>query len=261
MAVKAVKTSNQAAHASVKTAQVTMKASQKAAQTARIAAKAAANTIRTTAKAVVAAVKATVAAVKGLITLIAAGGWVAVVTILVICMVGLLISSPFGIFFSSEETNNPNNITLTCAIEQINNDFAAEIERIKSQNPHDEVNLITSPQNWKEILAFYAVKYSANTENPIEVATIDNQKYKAIKSVFWDMNSISFELETVETQTASNESNSSGQISAKTILHILIKNKNCSEMAAQYAFNSEQCEQLYELMSDNFNSIWSKLLE
>ena len=47
-----------------------------------------------------AAIKAAIAAMQELIAAIAAGGWVVLVVVLVICMIGLLIASPFGIFFS-----------------------------------------------------------------------------------------------------------------------------------------------------------------
>jgi len=256
-AANTVKKSKQTAQVSVKTAQATMKASQKAAQTARATAKATAHT----AKAVMATVKATIAAVKGLITLIAAGGWVAIVVILIICMVGLLVSSPFGIFFSNEETNNPSDMSITSAIEQINHDFNTKIEQIKFENPHDEVDGITTPQNWKEVLAIYAVKYSTDPNNPNEVATIDSQKFEDIKTVFWDMNSITFTIETIESEAVSEDPSTSAQPSSKIILHITVENKSCSEIAAQYAFNPEQHEQLNELMSNEFNNVWEKFLD
>ena len=258
-AVKTVKTSKQTAQASVKTVQATMKASQKAAQTAKAAAKATAQTAKVTAKAVVAAVKTTVAAVKGLITLIAAGGWVAVVIILVICMVALLVLSPFGVFYSNDKTDS-GNMTITSAIEQINNDFSAEIERIKADNPHDKVDGITAPQNWKEVLAIYAVKYSTDPNNPIEVASINKEKFEAIKTIFWDMNSISFTFETIEPVFISSDQSTSEQPSSKIILHMIIKNKSCSEIAAQYTFNPEQYEQLNELMKPEYYDMWDALL-
>ena len=52
-------------------------------------------------------------------------------------------------------------------------------------------------------MVVYAVKYLANPDNSIELATIDNQKYEAIKSVFWNMNSVSFKVETIDVKTTS----------------------------------------------------------
>ncbi|OJU18678.1 MAG: hypothetical protein BGN88_09405 [Clostridiales bacterium 43-6] len=263
-ASNAVKTSQQAAQTTVKTAQATLKASQKAAQTARATAKAAARTAKATAKAVVTAVKATVAAVKGLITLIAAGGWIAVVIILIICMVALLVSSPFGIFSANEKTE-PGNMTLSAVIAQVNQEFNDKIEQIKSENPHDEVDGIAAPQNWKDVLAVYAVKYSTNSENPIVVATIDNQKYEAITSVFWDMNKITFsvedkELDTSQAKESTNLPNPSSQTESKKILHIVVSTKSSSEMASYYYFNLYQKNQLNELLSNKYENMWLQLL-
>ena len=82
------KTTEKAAKTTARTAKVTAKvaakAAQKAAQAAKAAAQATVKFVKVAAKAIVAAVKATVAAVKGIVAAIAAGGWVAVVVILVI---------------------------------------------------------------------------------------------------------------------------------------------------------------------------------
>jgi len=259
-AANTIKTTKHVAQASAKAAQTIIKTSQRAAQAAKAVAKTSARAAKITAKAVVASIKATIAAVKGLITLIAAGGWVAVVIILIICMVGFILSSGFGIFYSNEKANGPNSMTMSTVMEQINNDFVSGIERIKQENPHDEVVGITSPQNWKEVLAVYSVKHSLNPNNPSDVATINNEKLEAIKNIFWEMNVISFTLETVEIDDALDEQDTSLHSNSKTILHIVVKNKNCSEMAAQYAFNSEQRIQLDELLKPEYSDMWDALL-
>lgn len=92
-AQKGVKTAQQTAKATAKTAKVTVKAAQRAAQAAKVAAKATVKFVKVAAKAIVAAVKAAVAAIKGIAAAIAAGGWIAVVVILLICIIGLVVSS------------------------------------------------------------------------------------------------------------------------------------------------------------------------
>lgn len=82
-AQRSAKTAQQAA----KTAQATAKAAQKAAQAAKATAKATIAGVKAAVRVTIAAVKATIAAVKGLIAAIAAGGWVAVVIILLICLI------------------------------------------------------------------------------------------------------------------------------------------------------------------------------
>ena len=97
-----VKSVEQAGTASVKTAQATFKAAQKTAiesaktaQRIRAAAKATATTIKALAAAAAKAAKAIIAAVQELITAIAAGGWVAllVIVLVVMCFAGFLFAS------------------------------------------------------------------------------------------------------------------------------------------------------------------------
>ena len=73
-----------------------MKASQKAAMMLKRAAQAAIKLAKVAIKATVEAVKATIAILKETIALIIAGGWVAVLIILVICMAAVLIGAVMG---------------------------------------------------------------------------------------------------------------------------------------------------------------------
>ena len=84
----AIKTTQQAAKAAQKTAQATVKASQKAARAAKAAAKETVAGVKAAVKATIAAVKAIIAATKALVAAIAAGGWVAVMMILVVVLLG-----------------------------------------------------------------------------------------------------------------------------------------------------------------------------
>ena len=97
-----VKSVEQVGSASVKTAQATFKAAQKTAiesaktaQRIRAAAKAAATTVKALAAAAAKAAKAIVAAAQELITAIAAGGWVAllVIVLVVMCFAGFMFAS------------------------------------------------------------------------------------------------------------------------------------------------------------------------
>lgn len=87
-----IKTSQQTAKAAQKTAQAKVKASQKAAQAAKKAAKATADTVKATAKAIVAAVKAIIAGTKALVAAIAAGGWIAVLIIMIVVLFGAAVA-------------------------------------------------------------------------------------------------------------------------------------------------------------------------
>ena len=80
-----VKTAQAAAKASVKTAQ-------KAAQVAKATAKATAEATKATVRATIAAVKAIIAGTKALISALIAGGWIAVVIILIVVLLGCAVS-------------------------------------------------------------------------------------------------------------------------------------------------------------------------
>lgn len=94
---RAVKTADQAARTTAKTTPAMAKASYRAAQAAKASAKAAAAGVKAAAKATVSAVKAIIAATKALMTAILAGGWIAVAVIIIICLIGLIAGSCFGI--------------------------------------------------------------------------------------------------------------------------------------------------------------------
>ena len=222
----------QTAKTPARTAQAAVKSSKRAAQAARAAAKASTRA----AKAVAETIKAAAGAVKSIVTLVAAGGWIAIAVILIICMAGFILSSGFGIFYS-------DNKTVSTVIEKVNNEFLSEIERIKRENPHDEVNDVQLPQNWKEVLAVYSVRHS------LDISNIDNIEYESVKTIFWDINTVTFSFEALKQDST-----------PKTILNITVKNKGCDEIAEQYAFNSEQRKQLDELLKPGYNELWDALL-
>ena len=72
-------------------------------------------------KATIAAIKAIIAGTKALIAAIMAGGWIAVAVILIICLIGLLVGSVFGIFFSGEDSGN--GMTMQTVVHEINADW------------------------------------------------------------------------------------------------------------------------------------------
>jgi hypothetical protein len=273
-AQRSIKTAGHTARAAVKTSQAakttakTAQTTQKAAQAARLAARAAAVSAKTAAKAMVAAIKAIIAAAKGLTALIAVGGWIAVVVILVICLAGLLLGSAFGIFYSNESFDG-NTPVMTEVVSRLNGEFAAEIQRIKVENPHDTLELSgsdsISANQWREILAVYAVKAAADPENGMEVATLDDTKVGILRDVFWDMNKIDYWIETIEHEETVTTTDEDGNettetiTTTETILHINITSKSHTDMIAEYGFNPDQVKMLNELMKDEYQELFMQL--
>ncbi len=259
-----IKTTQQAAKAAQRTAQATARAARAAAHAARAAARAAVAAAKVAAKATIAAVKAIIAATKALIAAIAAGGWIAVLVIVIICLIGLLIGSCFGIFFSGEDSGS--GYTMQNVVQEINDDYQQQIDTTKANLSHDVLEMSGSRAVWPEVLAVYAVKTTTDPDNPQEVATIDDSKKAILTDIFWEMNQISSRTETRTETVITETDDGNGNIVetettvTQTYLYITVSHETAEEMAAQYGFDEEQKEQLAELLAEENRSLWSAVL-
>lgn len=205
-AQKGVKTAQQTAKAAAKTVKVTVKAGQRAVQAAKAAAKAAVKFAKVAAKAIVAAVKATVAAVKGIVAAIAAGGWIAVVVILLICMIGLVVGSVFGIF--APNPDNENGITIVQTVREANAEYEAQIAEIKSQYGYDMCFVTGEPCEWSLAIAVYAVK----TNRAEDVVTFDGAKAEVLKEVYRSLNRMDIHTEQITVKETHLEAQEDGSV-------------------------------------------------
>lgn len=260
----AIKTAEHTAKATQAAAKASVKAAQRAAQAARVTARAAIAAVKAAVKATAAAVKAIIAGTKALIAAIAAGGWIAVVVILVICLIGMLVGSVFGIFFSGEDSGN--GMTMQTVVREINTEYDSRLDEIKNENAYDVLEMSGSRAVWKEVLAVYSVKTTTDPDNPQEVATMDDNKKQLLTDIFWEMNKISSrtesKTETVITETDDGHGNivQTETTQTRTYLYITVSHKTAEEMADQYSFDDEQRQMLSELLADENNSLWSQVL-
>lgn len=263
---KGIKTANTAKNtiatnrlAVSKTAEKSRKAEQYMRETAREAAKLAKNSFKVLMKVIKGAIKAA----ESLISAIIAGGWISVIVIIVLCLVGALASSFYGIFFSTETSDSGMNIS--SVIQEINADYDNRIDELKSDE-YDRIEINGSKANWKDVLSIYAVKVTTNPDNPMEIATVDENKKSILSNIFWDMNSIDSKVETksetketVTTDEYGNEIITTDEIPVK-ILTITISSKNADDMSKQYSFDNKQKEYLAELMNDSNNKLWASII-
>ena len=247
----------QAAKAAAKTAP-------KAAQTVKAAARAAAQTVQSAAKTAVSAAKAAIAGTKAVIAAITAGGWAAVAIILVLCVVGLIASSCFGIFFSGEDSGTGQ--TMRQVVQEINTDYQSQIDDAKAGSTYDELEMSGSRAVWPEVLAVYAVKTTADPDDPQEVATVDDSKKVILKDIFWQMNDLSSRTESktedVITETDDGHGNIVETVTTvtRTYLYITVSHKTAEEMAEQFNFTADQRQQLSELLAEENRKLWSSVL-
>ena len=263
----AIKTAEKSAKKAAQTAKATKKTAQASARAAREAAKAAAETAKAAAKATAVTIKAIIAGIKSLVAAIAAGGSVAVVIILVICVIGLIVGSCFGIFFSNE--SGTEGKPLSQVVEILNTEFETKITDIQNSITYDDFEIdsndgVTSI-NWEDVLAVFSVKTTTG-ENAQNVACLTDDKISMLRDVMWNMNSISHKTNTVTktvnittTDSEDNEKVESKSVTRK-VLTVTIIHKNYLDMIGVYSFDSNQQEQLKLMKDDKYASLWGELL-
>lgn len=253
-----IKTGKSVAKKAEKAAKESVKASQRALKLARETAKQTARATKAVVKATISAIKGIIAATKALISLLIAGGWVAMVVIIIICLIGLLVGSIFGIFFSSEKTS-PNAITMKDVIAECNQEFSDKLQTIQDQNPHDDYVFDGNMASWKDMLIIYTVK-QANGFDGQEVITMDDNKKTIVKQIFWEMNSLSSEVKTEKVTEQGVNTDEMPKEVEKRVLHITITSKNAEQMKNEYHFSPTQIRQYNELFSSEYNSLWGGVI-
>ena len=212
----------------------------------------------------VAAVKAVIAKAKAVAAAIAAGGWISVTVIIVVCLIGMIATSCFGIFFSGEDSGTGH--TMRQVVQEINNDYQAQIDAARESTTHDKLEMSGSHAVWPEVLAVYAVKTTTDPDDPQEVATVNDAKKDILKDIFWQMNEISSrterKTEKVITETADDHGNiiETTKRITRTYLYITVSHKTAEEMANHFNFNADQRQQLSELLAEENRSMWSAVL-
>ncbi len=269
-----IRTAGHPIGASMNTTTETAKAARAAASSARAAGRAetvrrkAASAARDgAASAARAAVKAgggIAAKVRTLPAVLAAGGGTAAAVIILICLVGLLTGSVYGIFFSGEDTGN--GMTMREVVREINGEYIARIDDIKEENPHDDVETSGSAAVWREVLSVYAVKVAGTADSPMEVVTVDDDRIRILKDIFWDMNSISSRTETRPVTVTEETDDGSGNIiveekeETRTTLFISVIHRTADETADLYGFSARQKEWLADLLDERNRDMWAAVL-
>ena len=196
--------------------------------------------------------RAIVAAAEKLAAAIGAGGAAAVSVVVVILLVGMLFASPLGILFAGEDTGT--EIKIPDAVATLNGEFTDEIYRIMEGNPYDALDMqegmeAAMLQNWRNVLAVYAVKVSTDEEHGLDVMTMDEEKLQLLREIFFDANKLEYEL---TTRTVDGE--------RITTLHISVQIKDAMQMADEYSFTAQQREMLEELLKPDYDDIFLSLI-
>ena len=196
--------------------------------------------------------RAIVAAAEKLVAAIGAGGAAAVSVVVVILLVGMLFASPLGILFAGEDTGT--EIKIPDAVATLNGEFTDAIYRIMEEHPYDELDMqegmeAAMLQNWRNVLAVYAVKVSTDEEHGLDVMTMDEEKLQLLREIFFNANKLEYEF---TTRTVDGE--------RVTTLHISVQIKDAMQMANEYGFTAQQREMLEELLKSDYDDIFRSLI-
>ena len=226
--------------------QVMQETAQKTAQTAKHTVK----LFERVKKAVIRAGQAVARAAVGLL----GGAGALIALILIIGGAAAVIGTPFGVFWSG---NDDDAQSVPQAVALINSEFSAKINQIQTENPTDSVVIHREPDggsglsitNWTDIIAVFAVKTAGADSDATDVVTIDEERIDLIRTVFWDMNTVSYYVQTIEHED-----------STETILHITITSKKATDMPDFYYFNKSQREALEEVLKPEYAQMLAELV-
>ena len=226
--------------------QVMQETAQRTAQTAKSTVK----LFERVKKAVIRAGQAVARAAVGLL----GGAGALIAMILVIGGAAAVIGTPFGVFWSG---NDSNAQSVPQAVALINSEFSAKINQIQAENPTDSVVIHREPDggsdlsitNWTDVVAVFAVKTAGADADATDVVTIDEERIDLIRTVFRDMNTVSYYVQTIEHED-----------DTETILHITITSKKATEMPDIYHFSKSQREALTEVLKPEYAQMLAELV-
>lgn len=206
----------QAVQAAARNGQAKARFTQRAQQTA----KRAVDTTKRATDAARAGMRALVEALHSLLIALAAGGSVAVLIVVLICLIAFVAGSAYGIFFAAEAPGE-DAFTVQQAVEQLGGEYRDYLQQIESTMPHDRQEIKANDDvyyiRWQDVLAVFS-SYVSGAEDGAPVAYLDESRLQQLRQTMWDMNEVAYSTytETVEIEAdepAGDENTDSGDSS------------------------------------------------
>ena len=247
------------AKTTVKGTKTTAKTSAKAAQALKKASTATVKCVQAIVKAVVAATKAATAAVKGVVAAIVAGGWVAVLIIVIMVLAALVAGSVYAVFVPDENSE----ITIYSVKSDLEREYHQKQSDLIAGQQYDILNYEGDMAPWNEMFAVYAVKLG---DKPQEVVRFDENKAEQLREIFWDMNEVTTRTESMTSTVIRYETDDEGnlvEIQEEVTLIVLIvvtDNMSADEITVEYGFTEKQVGMLDDLLSADNAKMWADLM-
>lgn len=184
----------------------------------------------------------------------------ALVVFVIIAAVMAVVSTSFGIFFSTfDHTEGTKQVAQTVA--ETNYEFNQKVKEIKNSVAYDSIVyhcqldgggdlLIT---NWTDVVAVFSARVSGDKNHALDVVTMDEKREKLLKETFWDMNQLTYRTEKIVRRH-------NGKKTVKIKLHITLTSKKCSDMYEFYNFTKYQKQSAEELLKPEYAQMLSELI-
>ena len=160
-----------------------------------------------------------------------------------VILAGAIAASPMGILFTDETSET----SLIEAIAEINAEYTTELQSHQAGS-YSRVETVGRVPSWRDVVAVFACK-TAWANDGLDVITLDTKRIDRLRSVFWDMTSISSSVETI----AHEDTNPEDEIDdsyTETILTITTSAKTADDMRTEYSFSKQQNEALDLLLEE-----------
>lgn len=197
--------------------------------------------------------------VKSILT--ALGGMsVALVVFVIIAAVMAVVSTSFGIFFSTFD-NTAGTKQVAQIVAETNYEFNQRIREIENSVAYDSIVYHCLPDggsellisNWTDVVAVFSARVSGDKNHALDVVTMDEKREKLLKETFWDMNQLTYRTEKIVRRH-------NGKKTVKIKLHITLTSKKCRDMYEFYDFTKYQKQSAEELLKPEYAQMLSELI-
>ena len=185
--------------------------------------------------------------VKSAVSAIPAFGGAGLVVLAVFAaLIAAVAASPFGILFANE-CASADAVPLAVAVAQVNRDFSEQLENLQGADSYDDITVEGATADWTEVLAVFAAKV-AGADDGADVATLDADRTERLKAVFWDMNDLTTEVETIDHPDSDLSDGDDSWTECN--LTITLMPKTAADMIDVYGFTARQTDSMNELLAE-----------
>ena len=184
----------------------------------------------------------------------------ALVIFVIIAAVMAVVSTSFGIFFSTfDHTEGTKQVAQIVA--ETNYEFNQKVKEIENSVAYDSIVYHCLPDgssellitNWTDVVAVFSARVSGDQNHALDVVTMDEKREKLLKETFWDMNELTYRTEKIVRRH-------NGKKTVKIKLHITLTSKKCSDMYEFYDFTKYQKQSAEELLKPEYAQMLSELI-